>query len=126
MLQELPGLRVISESADGLEATQKAEELRPDLILLDIALPSMNGMDAARQIRRLSPESKILFLSQESDSDVVQAALNIGARGYVIKADGTELLAAVEAVVRGEQFLSSSLAGLQFPRSTTGSHSQSQ
>jgi DNA-binding NarL/FixJ family response regulator len=72
-------LHVICEVADGLEALQKAAELRPDLILLDIGLPSLNGIEAARQIRKLVPESKIIFLTRESSADVVREALKLGA-----------------------------------------------
>jgi chemotaxis response regulator CheB len=79
-------LQIIGEVSDGLEAVRKAEELQPDLILLDIELPMLNGIEAARQIRRLAPKSKILFLSQESSADVVQEALSFGALGYVVKA----------------------------------------
>ena len=101
-------LQVICEVSDGLEAVQKAEELQPDLILLDIGLPNLNGIAAARQIRRLSPQSKILFVSQESSSDVIEEALSFGAMGYVIKAHaGSELQVAIEAVREGRQFVSS-------------------
>src|SRR5438132_13489465 len=97
-LQESAEWQVIGEVWDGLEAVQKAEELQPDLILLDIGLPTLNGIEAARRIRKLSPESKILFMSQESSADVVQEALTLGARGFVAKTDaGSELLVAVEA-----------------------------
>ena len=92
-LRERPEFQIIEEVTDGLEAVQKAEELQPDLIILDIGLPSLNGMDAARRIRKLSPKSKILFMSQESSADVVQEALVLGALGYVVKAHaGSELL----------------------------------
>jgi hypothetical protein len=85
------------------------------LIVLDIGLPSLNGIAAARRIRRLSPESKILFISQESSVDVVQEALALGALGYVVKAHaGSELLAAVEAVLEGRQFVSGGLSGRYF------------
>jgi DNA-binding NarL/FixJ family response regulator len=109
MVEKEPQLRIICEVSDGLEAVQKAKELKPDLILLDLGLPKLNGIDAARQIRRFTPKSKILFLSQESSAAVVQEALGIGT-GYVVKADaGRELLPAVKAVMLGEQFLSSRL-----------------
>jgi DNA-binding NarL/FixJ family response regulator len=108
-------LQVIFEAADGLEAVQKAEEFLPDLILLDIGLPSLNGIEAARRIRKLCPKSKILFVSQESSADVVQEALRSGALGYVVKANaGSELLAAVEAVLEDRQFISSGLSGHHF------------
>jgi DNA-binding NarL/FixJ family response regulator len=79
------GLQIVGEVSDGLEAIQKAVELHPDLIVLDIGLPSLNGIETARQIRKLVPESKIIFLTQESSPDVVQEALSLGARGYVAK-----------------------------------------
>ena len=111
-IQNRPELQIICEVEDGLEAVQKAEALQPELILLDIGLPRLNGIEAARQIRRLSPNSRILFVSQESSADIVQAALDTGAGGYVVKADaGRELVAALEAVLRGQTFVSKSLAG---------------
>jgi DNA-binding NarL/FixJ family response regulator len=104
-------LRVVYEASDGLEAVLKAEELKPDLILLDIGLPSLNGIEAARRILLRASQSKILFMSQESDPEVVQAALSAGGRGYIVKSHaGSEMLAAIEAVVRGEQYLSQGLA----------------
>ena len=102
-----PDLQVVGEASDGLEAVQKAAELKPDLILLDIGLPTLNGIEAARQIRKLALESKIIFLSQESSADVVQAGLSVGAWGYVVKARaGSELLAAMDAVMSGKKFVS--------------------
>jgi DNA-binding NarL/FixJ family response regulator len=90
-----------------MQAVQKAEELKPDLILLDIGLPKLNGIEAARQIRKLSPQSKIIVVSQESSADMVQAALNSGALGYVVKTRaGSDLLAAIEAAILGKQFIS--------------------
>src|SRR5436309_3074709 len=110
-LGERPELQIVGEDTDGLQALQRADELQPDLILLDIGLPSLNGIEAARRIRKLSPKSKILFLSQESSADLVQEALALGALGYVVKSDaGRELLIAVEAVVQGRQYLSSGLS----------------
>jgi DNA-binding NarL/FixJ family response regulator len=101
-------LEIIGEVNDGLEAVQKAAELKPDLILLDIGLPKLNGIEAARQIRKLVPESKIIFLSQESSADVVQEALSLGAWGYVVKARAArELLNAVDVVMSGKKFVSS-------------------
>ena len=111
MLKKRPELQVVGEASDGLEAVQKAEELQPDLILLDIGLPKQNGIEAARRIRKLAPECKILFVSQESSAEVVQEALSLGAAGYVLKAQaGSELLVAVEAVLQGKQFVSTRLA----------------
>jgi len=107
MVEQEPQFRIICEVSDGLEAVQKAKELKPDLILLDIGLPKLNGIAAARQIRRFTPNSKILFLTQESSIAVMREALGIGA-GFVVKSDaGRELLSAMKAVMLGEQFLSS-------------------
>jgi DNA-binding NarL/FixJ family response regulator len=106
ILQKQPELQIIGNVSDGLEAVQKAKELQPDLILLDIGLPSLNGIEVAQQIRKLSPKSKILFVSQESSADVVQEALGAGAQGYVLKSDARrDLLEGVNAVLRGERFV---------------------
>ena len=114
-LDKEPDLEVISGAADGLEAVRKAEELQPDLIVLDIGLPKMNGIEAARRIRTLAPKSKILFLTQESSDDVVREAFNVGARGYVVKINaGSELLPAVEMVLRGKHFVSDGLEAQAF------------
>ncbi|HET6178394.1 MAG TPA: response regulator [Candidatus Sulfotelmatobacter sp.] len=111
MLRKQPELQIIGEASNGLEAVQKAEELEPDLILLDIGLPRLNGIEAARRIRKLSPKSKIVFVSQECSADVVQEALSLGVLGYVVKTHaGKDLLAAVEAVLQGRLFLGSGLS----------------
>src|SRR5271155_4408442 len=99
MLGRNPELNVIGEASDGAEAVRKAEDLQPSLILLDIGLPSLTGIEAARRIRKLSPESKIIFLTQESSADVVQEAMSSGAWGYVAKARAaSDLLPALQAV----------------------------
>ena len=119
VFSKTPEFQIICEASDGLEAVQKAEELKPDLILLDIGLPKLNGIQAARQIRKLAPSSRILFLSQESSADVVQEALDLGAMGYVVKAyAGSELLAAVESVFQGRRFVSVGLSGSRLINST--------
>jgi DNA-binding NarL/FixJ family response regulator len=103
-------LQVIGEASDGLEAVQKARELQPDLILLDMGLPTLNGIESALRIRPLVPEAKILFVSQNSDPDVIGAALSNGASGYLLKTDARRgLFAAVEAVIRGDKFVSKQL-----------------
>jgi CheY-like chemotaxis protein len=115
VLQARPEWQVIAEAADGLEAVAKAQGMKPDLILLDIGLPQLNGIEAARRMQQLSPSSKIIFLSQNNDLDIVRAALSTGARGYVRKTDvKKELIPAIDAVLRGEQFVSSSIKGYEF------------
>jgi DNA-binding NarL/FixJ family response regulator len=114
LLQARPEWQVIAEATDGPEAIQKAAELKPDLIVLDIGLPKLTGIEAARQIRQLSPSSKILFLSQNNDLDVVRAALGT-AQGYVYKTDfRRDFLPAIQAVLRGQQFVSCSTKGIEF------------
>ena len=111
-LQKQPELQVIGEVSDGLEAVQKAEELQPDLVLLDIGLPTLNGIEAARRIRKVSPASRILFVSENRSADIAEEALSTGASGYLVKSDtGSELLPAVKAVLEGKRFISASLAG---------------
>ena len=115
LLQERPDWQVIFEASAGAEAVQKAEELKPDLILLDIDLPEMNGIEAARRIRQLLPNSRIVFLSSDNSLDVVQVALSTGAQGYVYKARAqSDLLPAIDAALRGKRFVSSMLKGYKF------------
>jgi len=106
-LARTPEWRIVGEVSDGLEAVDKAEELQPDLILLDLGLPNLNGMEAARRIRKVAPMSKIVFISIEFSADVIQAVLKLGAMGYVIKTHAaTELLPAIEAACQGRQYVS--------------------
>jgi DNA-binding NarL/FixJ family response regulator len=106
-LSARPGIEIVGEASDGLEAVRKAQELKPSLIVLDLGLPGLNGLEAARRIRKLSPQSIILFLSQESSADVVKEALSLGALGFVIKmCAARDLMVAVDAVLRNQQFVS--------------------
>jgi two-component system nitrate/nitrite response regulator NarL len=115
-LRENPSLRVVDFAADGLEAVRKAQEVRPDLILLDIGLPGLSGIEAARQIRRVVPESKIIFMTAETSAQVAEVALRLGAEGYVLKIDvDRDLLVAVEAVMSGKRFVSEQVDKRQFP-----------
>jgi DNA-binding NarL/FixJ family response regulator len=105
-----PDLQIIGVASDGLEGVQKAEELKPDIILLYIGIPKLDGIEAARQIRNLAPRSKILFSSATSDQCAVRAAFSVGGWGYLVKSDAaTDLLPGIEAVALGKQFVSSSL-----------------
>jgi len=100
-------LHIISEAVDGQDAVQKAKQLQPDLILLDIGLPDLNGIEVNRLIPEISPNSKIIFLTENRDVDFVIVAINDGAKGYVLKSDGvSELLRAIETVLQGGKFVS--------------------
>ena len=99
LLATSPGLHVVGEAADGLEAVQKAAELKPDLVLFDIGLPKLNGLQAAQRILALAPQTRIIFVSQESSPEVVEEALKF-ARVYVQKTSiVTQLLSAVNTVI---------------------------
>src|SRR5882672_7385293 len=105
-------VKIVGEAADGLEAVRKATELRPDLILMDIGLPGVNGIEAARRILSLFPECKIVFVTQEDSPEVVETALNLGAHGHVIKARAeSDLLLAVDAAREGRVFVSGPVKG---------------
>ena len=111
ILQGVPELQVVGMVGDGLEAVRKTKDLRPDLIIMDVGLPKLNGIEAARQILEFAPQCNLLFVTQEASADVVQHAFQLGARGYVIKdLIGSELLDAVSAVLDGKQFVSSGIS----------------
>ena len=108
-LMETTECEIVGEASDGLQAVNQAEKLQPDLILLDLGLPTLNGIQAARRIRQLSPNAKILFVSQNSSPEIAQGALKVGAHGYLVKSDMTELTSAISTVLAGVQFISSRL-----------------
>ena len=100
-LQRETEWKIVFEACDGLEAVQKTVELHPDVVLLDISMPGLNGIDAARSIRQLSPDCKIIIVTQNADTDVMSAALQAGALAYVLKAEmTTELIPAVQTALR--------------------------
>ena len=115
LLEARPGWRIICDASNGLEAIRKTEEIRPDLILLEIGLPDLNGIETARRILPLSPHTKIVFLSLDNSPDVIEVALSTGALGYVYKARACDdLVTAIDAGLRGKHFVSSMLKGYQF------------
>jgi DNA-binding NarL/FixJ family response regulator len=115
-LRQNQNMQIVGVASDGLAAVLKAAELQPDLILLDIGLPKLNGIEAARRICKVAPKSKILFLSQEIDVEVARVALSDG-HGYALKSDADdELFAAIEVVMKGEKFVSLRLAADFFAR----------
>jgi DNA-binding NarL/FixJ family response regulator len=108
-------LQVVEEAGDGQEAVQKSQQLQPDLILLDIGLPTMNGIEAAWQIRHQSPNARILFCSEKLSPGVAEEALQAGSGGYLVKSDaGSDLLSAMTSVIQGKRFVSRTLAGSRF------------
>jgi len=103
-------LQIASVAIDGLDAVQKAKELQPDLILMDLGLPGMNGIAATRQILVHSPRSKVLFVSEHRDSEVIQAAFEAGACGYVLKSDSnSDLILGIRTILLRQPFVSRSL-----------------
>jgi DNA-binding NarL/FixJ family response regulator len=100
----LPECEVVGEASDGLRAVEQANELQPDLVLLDLGLPILNGLQAAVRIRKLSPNSKILFVTENSSPEIADCALRLGASGYLLKSDATDLPSAVETVLQGTPF----------------------
>ena len=112
VLQPEPEFQIVGKASDGLMAVEKAKELQPDLILLDIGLPQVHGIEAARRIRKVAPSCKILFVSENRLPEIVEEALSTGAGGYVVKSDaGSQLLPATKSVLAGKRFISASLAG---------------
>jgi len=107
LLQEKTECVIVGEASDGLQAVEQAKELQPDLILLDLSLPKLNGMEAGRRIRKLSPHSKIVVLSQDPSPEIVEGALYLGAAGYLLKSDATELPLAIETLLQGKVYVSS-------------------
>jgi two-component system, NarL family, nitrate/nitrite response regulator NarL len=116
--------QIVSEASDGVEAIQKACEFRPAVVVLDIGLPGLTGLEVAQCILRDLPATKILFLSENRSCEVVQESLRIGASGYVLKSDSAkDLLPAMAAVLRGEIFLSTNLGILVYRKATAKSSS---
>jgi DNA-binding NarL/FixJ family response regulator len=117
MLESDADFKIIGTANDGLEAVHKATEARPDIILMDISLPKLNGFEAAQHIRMLSPASRILFLTEHRGSDFIDAAFQAGGLGYILKCEAnSDLFAGVRAVLKGRRFVSGSL---QYGRDTT-------
>jgi DNA-binding NarL/FixJ family response regulator len=114
LLESRPGWEVSAEAADGRDAVEKATKLQPDVAILDIGMPLLNGVEAARRIRKVSPDTEILILTMHESDDLVQQVVDAGARGYILKDDADRvLLAAVDAVGNHKPYFSTRVSGAQ-------------
>lgn len=113
LLEAQPGWEVCGEAGDGREAVEKAAELKPDITILDIGMPSLNGLEATRQILKVNPDAKILVLTLHDSDSVVREVLNAGARGFLLKSDAArDLVAAAEALRRDKTYFTSKVAAM--------------
>src|ERR1700690_3080520 len=113
LLQAEPGWEICGEAADGREAAEKVRELKPDVIILDIGMPGLNGLEATRQIMRDDPRARVLILTLHDSDQVVREVLNAGARGFLLKSDAArDLVVAVEALRRGKTYFPSKVAAM--------------
>lgn len=107
VLQRETGFEIVGETDDGLKAIQLAEKLKPCVVVLDVSLPGLNGVEACRWIGKVTPDTRIVCFSEYCDREIVMGALNAGAAAYVAKSDAaSELIGAIQAVARGERYLS--------------------
>ena len=122
LLEAHPGWEVCAEAMDGREAVDKARQSSPDVVILDLGMPGLNGLEAARQIRKLLPSSEVLILTMHESEQVIQEVLAAGARGYVLKSDaGRDLVTAVEALSHHKTFFTSSVAEMVLRKFLDGS-----
>ncbi len=111
LIDNHPGWQVCAEATDGRDAVDKARELLPELALLDVGMPQLNGLDAARQILDFAPETRILILTMHESEQIVREVLEVGARGFLLKSDAArDLVSAIEALRRRTTFFTSSVA----------------
>jgi two-component system, NarL family, response regulator NreC len=130
LLENTGKVQIVGEAADGREALKQAQKLNPDVVLMDVAMPEMNGIEATRQIRKAMPQVRVMMLSMHADRQYIFESLRAGASGYVLKnAALNELLSAIQTVVTGGTFLSGSLADLvmeDYLRRARGHHAETE
>ena len=111
LIENHPGWQVCAEADDGRSAVEKTRELRPDLVLLDVGMPNLNGLDAARQILEMAPQTRVLILTMHESEQIVREVLEVGARGFLLKSDAArDLVSAIQALQRRTTFFTSSVA----------------
>lgn len=111
VIESQPGWEVSGEAIDGREAVQKVKQLKPDVVILDISMPGLNGLDATRQIMKVHPLAKVLILTVHESDQLAREVLDAGARGYLLKSDaGQDLVSAVEALRRNKTFFTANVA----------------
>lgn len=111
LLEGESNLRVVGEAENGREAVEKVEELKPDIVLMDIAMPMLNGIEATRQIRKVCPQTRIIILSMHSHDRYISELFGLGASGYLLKSStGTDIIKAIHAALKGETYLSPSIS----------------
>jgi DNA-binding NarL/FixJ family response regulator len=111
LIENHPGWEVCGEAVDGREAVEKVRELRPDMVLVDVSMPNLNGLDAARQILDIAPQTRVLILTMHESEQIVREVLEVGARGFLLKSDAArDLVSAIQALQRRTTFFTSSVA----------------
>ena len=119
LIQEQPEWKLVAEAKDGRDAVAKINELKPDVAIIDVGMPSLNGLDATRQILKVNKHTKILILSMYDSEELIESILNTGARGYVRKADASsDLVRAVQALLNGQTFFTHKAAQIMLERFT--------
>lgn len=113
LLETLPTWHVCGEALNGSEAIEKTTHLQPDVVILDISMPGLNGVTAAARIHEVAPKSRVLMLTMHSSEELIQSSLRAGAEGYLLKSDAEQdLIAAVEALIRGKTFFTQAATGV--------------
>jgi len=123
LLETQPGWKVVSEESNGREAIDKVIKLSPDVAILDISMPDLNGLDATTLILKARPETRVLILTMHSEEDLIKKSLSAGARGYLLKSDAErDLITAIEALLHGKTFFTSAASDVILDNLRGGTH----